>query len=309
MIRPGRQPIAIALAALAVAIGVAGCGSGEPSGPTTTLNVTRDFGAVAVEPTTLVAATPGLTVMRQLEQTAEVETTYGGRFVNSINGLKGGGGNDWLFFVDGVESDKAATEWRLSGGEVVQWDFHAWQGVKTGDAIVGAFPRPLESAGAKLECLPAESDGCTAAKTALGAASVETNSAAADAVKVYVGEWSQLKGKPGVPDLTAPAADNGAFASVSGDGKSIVVINDQGLPAQRLEAGAGLIAASRVGTKVTWIVTGVDQSGVKGAAEALTVDALKNKFAVAIDPDGRIALPVASGPTASTGQTGATNTP
>lgn len=309
MIRSGTKPIAAAIAVLAVAIGVAGCASGEPSGPTTTLSIMRDFGAVAVEPDAVVAATPGLTVMRQLEQTAKVETTYGGRFVNSINGLEGGAGNDWLFFVDGIESDKAATEWRLRGGEVVQWDFHAWQGTKTGNAIVGAFPRPLKSAGAKLECVPADSEACTAAKAALATVEVPSQSASADAVKLYVGEWEQLKGKPGVPDLTAPAADNGAFASVSPDGKSIVVVNDEGLPAQRLKAGSGLVAASRVGTKVTWVVTGIDAQGVDAAVGLLSTSALKNRFAVAVSPAGRIALPVTSGPTAATGQTGATNAP
>lgn len=304
-----KKPLALALAVLAAAIGVAGCGASEPSGPTTSLQITRDFGAKTVAPEVRVAATPGLTVMRQLEQTAEVETTYGGRFVNSIDRLKGGAGNDWLFFVDGIESDKAATEWRLSGGEVVQWDYHAWQGVKTGNAIVGAFPRPLKTAGVSLECLPAESDPCTAARTALGSAEVETASNAAGAVKVYVGEWPQIKGKPGVPDLSAPAADNGAFASVSPDGKSIVVVNERGLPAQRLKSGAGLVAASRVGTRVTWIVTGLDEAGVEDAAGLLNADALKNKFAVAVGSAGRVALPVSSGPTAVAGPSGATNTP
>lgn len=294
---------------IALAAALTGCGSSAPSGPTTTLNITRDFGEKSVLPNSVVAATPGLTVMRQLEQTAEVETTYGGRFVNAINGLKGGSGSDWLFFVDGIESDKAATDWRLSGGEVVQWDYHPWQGVKTGDAIVGAFPRPLKSAGANLECVPAESDACAAAKALLGAAGVEINSAAPSAVKFYVGEWSQIKGKPGVPDLTAPAADNGAFASVSRDGKSIVVVDDQGQPAQRLAVGAGLIAASRVGTKVTWIVTGLDEPGLGAAVSALKVDALKNRFAIAVGPKGRLSLPVPSGPSSATGQTGATNTP
>lgn len=304
-----RQPIAIAMALFAVAIGVAGCGSSRPSGPTTTLSVTRDFGASSVEPSALIAATPGLTVMRQLEQTAEVETAYGGRFVNAIDGLKGGSGNDWLFFVDGVESDKAATEWRLKGGEVVQWDFHAWQGTNTGDAIVGAFPRPLASVGANLECLPDDSEACSAAKTALAAAEVQTESASADAVKVYVGEWPQIKGKPGVPDLTAPAADNGAFASVSPDGKSIVVVNDAGLPAQRLKKGSGLVAASREGTKVTWIVTGIDEQGLKAAVSLLSTSTLKDKFAVAVSPAGRVALPVTTPPKAATGQTGATKKP
>lgn len=247
--------------------------------------------------------------MRQLEQTAAVETTFGGRFVNSIDRLKGGGGNDWLFFVDGIESEKAATDWRLSGGEVVQWDYHAWQGVKTGGAIVGAFPRPLESVGAKLTCLPADSEACKTAEGALGAAGVETGSAATGAVTVYVGEWPQLTGKPGVPDLASPAADNGTFASVAPDGKSLVVVDDKGRPAQRIKGSAGLVAATREGAKLTWTVTGLDQPGLMGAVALLRSGALKNKFAVATGPSGLVALPTIAGPTAATGQTGATDQP
>lgn len=302
----GMRPLTLALVTLIV-VGIAGCGASEPSGPTTTLQITRDFGAKSIAPEARVAATPGLTVMRQLEQTAQVETTFGGRFVNSIDGLKGGGGNDWLFFVDGVESDKAATEWRLSGGETVQWDYHAWQGVKTGGAIVGAFPRPLASAGAKLNCLPADSEACSTARGALGAANIETGSTSAGAATVYVGEWSQLSGKPGVPDLSAPAADNGTFSSVAPDGKSLVVVDAQGQPSQRIEGSAGLVAASREGTKLTWIVTGLDEAGLLAAVKLLNSSALNDKFAVATGPSGRIALPAISSTTATTGQTGATD--
>ena len=83
----GSRPIQrAALAGLCAVLVLAGCGS-EPAGTgTASLWITRDRGREVV----LVKTVPaGLTAMQALDREADIETRYGGRFVQSIEGLEG----------------------------------------------------------------------------------------------------------------------------------------------------------------------------------------------------------------------------
>jgi hypothetical protein len=118
-----------------------GCGAGEESG-TASLWITRDRGASVV----LVTKVPaGLTAMQALRRKADVETRYGGRYVQAIGGVEGSlsGGRDWFYFVNGVEADRSAAEYRLRPGDVEWWDFRSWRGRTAQQVVVGAFPEPF----------------------------------------------------------------------------------------------------------------------------------------------------------------------
>ena len=87
-----------------------------PAAPrrTSSLLVTQAFGAQTV----LAAPAPKIvgadTVMRMLERNARVGTRYGGGFVQSIDGLAGGGGSDWFYYVNGVQALKGAAATKLT---------------------------------------------------------------------------------------------------------------------------------------------------------------------------------------------------
>ena len=70
----------------------AGCGfgPGSSSDGDPTLTVTRDFGAERLVDAKLSDPPESETVMRFLDGEADVETRYGGGFVQSIDGLEGG---------------------------------------------------------------------------------------------------------------------------------------------------------------------------------------------------------------------------
>ena len=96
------------LAALLVAClapAAAGCGFGEGDkrpGGGATLRVTRDFGHRELGSTKLDSVREGQTVMRMLRSEFDVSTRFGGRFVQSIDGLEGqgaGGQMDWFYCV------------------------------------------------------------------------------------------------------------------------------------------------------------------------------------------------------------------
>ena len=120
---------------------LAGCGGEEGNGRAS-LWVTRDRGAEVL----LVREVPAaLTAMQALDREADIETRYGGRFVHAVDGLEGSlsAQRDWFWFVNGIEGDRSATEYRLRAGDVVWWDLRSWRGRMRESVVVGAFPEPF----------------------------------------------------------------------------------------------------------------------------------------------------------------------
>jgi Domain of unknown function (DUF4430) len=124
---------------LAVAL-LSGCG-GEEHGHAT-LWITRDRGLHVMLDRQVPA---GLTAMQALDRVADIETRYGGRYVQAINGIEGALAKrrDWFYFINGYEADRSAAEYRLHEGDVEWWDFRSWKRRMREQVVVGAFPEPF----------------------------------------------------------------------------------------------------------------------------------------------------------------------
>ena len=121
---------------------LAGCGAG--GGGTAQVWITRDRGTHVVSMDTVPA---GLTAMQALDRVADVETRYGGRFVQAIGGTQGSLSKrrDWFYFVNGIEADRSAAEVRLRAGDVEWWDLRSWaNGQMSAPVVVGAWPKPVD---------------------------------------------------------------------------------------------------------------------------------------------------------------------
>jgi hypothetical protein len=120
-----------------------GCGHERAgTGGSASLWITRDNGANVL----LVQTVPaGLTAMQALDREADVETRYGGRFVQSIEDIEGdlSRRKDWFWFLNGIESDRSAADYRLRPGDVEWWDFRSWDDRMREAVVVGAFPEPF----------------------------------------------------------------------------------------------------------------------------------------------------------------------
>ena len=130
------------VALVAFVLAHAGCG-GEHTHGTATLWVTSDRGAHVLFAGKVPA---GLTAMQALVRVQKVSTRYGGRYVQSIDGVSGSLSHekDWFFFVNGVESDTGAAEVHLHPGDVEWWDYRSWRGGGMSvPVVVGAFPEPF----------------------------------------------------------------------------------------------------------------------------------------------------------------------
>ena len=138
-----------ALLVAGLAPAAAGCGLGEGNeraggGATCASRATSATRSSARR--SLDSVREGQTVMRMLRSEFDVNTRFGGRFVQSIDGVQGqgaGGQVDWFFWVNGVEADKGAAEWEVLPGDRIQWDHRDWSAAMRVPAIVGAFPEPF----------------------------------------------------------------------------------------------------------------------------------------------------------------------
>ena len=303
-----------ALAALAVlAFALAGCGLGEGDEQDggAELVITRDFGHARVDADRDDALREDQTVMRLLQSTHDVDTAFGGRFVQAIDGTAGSGGpprRDWFFWVNGIESSVGAGEFELSPGDVVQWDHRAWEAAMRIPAIVGAFPEPLRSGieGKKLpvrvECAAPRGDACDETKERLADAGVTATGSAigspasGEVIRVVVAPWGRARTLASIRSIEDGPAASGVFARFEDDGRRLVLLDERGDPARTAGPGTGLVAATSFAeAKAVWVVTGVDDAGVLAAARSLDEAALEDAFAVAVAGGEPLKLPVVEG--------------
>jgi hypothetical protein len=286
------------LAALAL-VAVSGCGFGagsERSGGGATVRVTRDFGENPIATISEPKVREDQTVMRLLSSKAKVGTKYGGRFVQSIDGLSGTGASsamDWFYWVNGLLADKGAADYVLSPGDAVQWDYRNWRATQDIRAIVGAYPHPfVAKAGGKrfpvkVKCPGAKSTSCARVKKAVGANGDQKG------LRVVVARWAQARRASAVRALERGPGKSGVFARFAGGGKALDLLGADGRVVRRAPAGTGIVAALHpTDTELVWLVTGLDDAGVERAARALNKHDLRDAFAVAAEPAGVRKLPL-----------------
>ena len=309
----------MAAAAALCALAAAGCGvgPGETVGEAE-LTVTRDYGANLMLRET-VELTESDTVMRALDRSADVETRFGGRFVQSIDGLSGaerdGRRSDWFFYVNGIWSALGAAEYEPADGDLIWWDHRDWSTAPRISAVVGSWPEPFihDHAGQEwsvgVYCPGGDGPGddgpgaegpCAQVAGILGEQGVDTSAEAAEAagpdgeIRVVVGPWEQIAGDP-VASLLARGPDrSGVFASFAGAEPSVglTLLDARGRVAETLGREAGLVAALRPDDgPPTWVVTGTDAAGVAAAIDLLRVgggEELTDRYAVATVSNGPI---------------------
>jgi len=291
---------ALLVAGLAAAAPGCGFGEGEErAGGGATLRVTRDFGHTELGSVRVDKVREGQTVMRLLRSEFDVATRFGGRFVQSIDGLSGegaGGEVDWFFFVNGVEADKGAAEWELAPGDSIQWDRRNWSAAMRVPAIVGAYPEPFVSGlGGKrrpvrVECEDVGSKPCADARARLQSAGVPTSGSSIGApgteevTRLVVARWPKARGVRGASELEDGPESSGVFARFSDDGATLELLDEHGDTVRRVRRGDGVgvvFALQPRAEELLWVVTGLDEKGVEAGVRALDRSKLRDAFAVA----------------------------
>lgn len=316
--------IAAALVTLTGVAVVGGCGpgAGSSSEGEAYLAVTREFGAVPMADATLEDPTESDTVVRFLDASADVETSYGGNFVDSIDGFEGstsgGGDEDWFFFVNGYYSDIGAGETAVGPGDRIWWDYRYWSAAYRVPAVVGSWPEPFlhgydgRRYDTVVECVGrASADGaCDDVVSSLRDVGVEPTvdeverpQEHPDRLRVLVGSWDRLRADAAAREVEAGPERSGVYARmVSCDGEWRLAAEDDHGSERATLADAGLVAAVRDGQdQPTWLVTGTGDDAVAAAAGELSEASLRDRYAVVVRNGVVAPLPVPAGEGAAGG--------
>ena len=297
-----RSRIAIAAAAALACAAAAGCGlgPGEETGEVE-LRITRGGSAVEMLAPEWHEIRESDTVLRLTERNAEVETSYGGGFVDSIDGVEGGREvgrlTDWFYSVNGIEVGTGAADYQLHDGERVWWYHREWNAAQRIPVNVGAYTEPLASGyeGEKhpvaLECL-AEA-GCDELEERLADAGVELSEPEPDSIRILAGPWDRVREDPAARMVEEGPATSGVFADMApviDRGWTLALLNTRGVEEGRRVSGAPLVAAVRIGEQPpVWLVTGTDEEGAQLAMRLVDEETLDGRYAVG---PGGTALPL-----------------
>jgi Domain of unknown function (DUF4430) len=281
----------------AVAMLAAACGSHRvqppvtaPAAPSAELLVTAAYGDEVLRNERVA---PGQSVLAALEGVADVRTSYGGRFVEAIDGRAGSADHaeDWLYFVNGVEAPLGAAEWPIRDGDQIWWDYRRWRRYANVPAVVGAWPEPFVHG-------PRGAAPTVAADPPLASVLRAAGSALADTApnRVLVGADSDLRARD--PDWRRAASDPAAAGLTAWiESGGVAVWNADRETEDPSSAGTAVaVATATAAGGVLFVVTGVDAAAAASAADTIAADpgVLAHRYAVVFDRAGR---PVAYGGT------------
>jgi Domain of unknown function (DUF4430) len=299
-VRRARALLALALVACGLVAAGCGLGEGEQREGGATVRVTRDFGHSEVGAARVARVHEDETVMRLLRSKFDVDTRFGGRFVQGIDGIEGKGAagqEDWFYFVNGVEAGVGAAEYELSPGDRVQWDYRDWSAAMRVPAIVGAFPAPFlhgpegERRPVRVECEAPDAPVCDEAKEQLQRVGVSTASSSLGApgtetvTRLVVARWPRARIVRGASGLEDGPKATGVFARFEPGRRVLDLLDERGEPARRIEPGdgVGLVLAMRPrADELVWLVTALDERGLEAGVRALSARRLRDAFAVAV---------------------------
>lgn len=287
----------------------AGIGPGQAEGEVD-LTVTRDYGRTVVAGPSTRELKESDTVMSLVDEVAEVETGYGGRFVEAIDGVQSSGGvrtRDWFYFVNGVEAEVGAASLRPGPGDSIWWDFRDWTTAMYAGAVTGSYPAPLTGGldGGRDEALftcIAEDSTCRLVRSRLEDDGIDVRGTSGATqggqVEVVVGPIAQLERSQDGYGLGKGPRSSGVFARLekprSRSGAGLVkTLDERGEVTGSFGAGTGLVAAVRSqGQAPVWLVTGTDERGVARASTVLEPEALERTYAVVVPPGQEEIVPV-----------------
>lgn len=273
-----------------------GLGPGEDTGDAGLL-VTRDYGREVLIDEPGLSVNESSNAMRLLDQETELETEYGGEYVQTVDGISGdtksGRSFDWFFAVNGIVAERGSAQFPVEGGDKVWWDYRDWTDAMEVGAVVGAYPAPFSTGydnrdwGVEVECFD-DQTACGMVEKQLEGDEVTLNDAGSN-MKLLVGTWDQIARTPEGRRISRGPAASGVFASFDGSGAdSLVGLDVKGEAALDFGPEAGLVAATRrAEDPPVWLITGGTPEAVRMAAAALNPEDLERRYAAVVS-DGQV---------------------
>ncbi len=286
-------------------------------GGSTTLWVTRDFGAEEIASFEADVGA-GDSVMELLQKHLNVETEYGGGFVNAIEGLNSGytgkAGDeqrmqDWFFYINGILSGVGALDYVPADKDVIWWDYHPWGEISFAPAVIGAFPQPFLNGyrGNNPGTLILAGKGCSEAGRRLAAFMQEKGIkqvevlpyeeayvSARSRMTIVLAPWEQLNGSSFWKGLQDNRDKTGWFAELTPEVFYRLDMHGQREDEYRDSAAAILATGTGMGdASALWLFTALDEEGVSEIVELAVqrTEELQGKTGALIVGKEVIALP------------------
>jgi hypothetical protein len=287
-----RRALLGSLCAALAALAASGCAerlkqAPPPAKPAARLLVTVDFGSRELKAERVA---PDQTVIAALQGAARVQTSYGGDFVDAIDGLSGSPGRHrgWLYFVNGIEADIGGAGVTLRVGDEAWWDYRDWVPYIHVPAVVGAWPEPfVHGYGGKRPDVAADPplDAVlrrAGAHVVTGTASYRVLVGADAALRARDAAFRRAASDPQASGLTAWIAHGRVLAWDAARAKAV-----------RVPGATAVVAATQTGdgsgSGVVLVVDGLDAAAAARAATTVAADPglLAHRYAVCLDAQGR----------------------
>lgn len=273
----------------------------------------KNFGAEILSNKSLEIA-DRTTVLDVMEEDYEIETAYGGDFVNGIDGLESGFTNqkdrkkvDWFYYINGILAQVGSGDYELTEGDLVIWDYHYWDQPAYLNSIIGAYPMNFINgySGNILSTSIFYTDGYDAQGNKLkaflrdeGVSNISVSTVNEELLQnnegntIVIGLWDELLKTELIQDLYKNKKKIGLFFEIN---ESIEALDYKGNVVRRYDKGAVITSVLKDYSvmSTTWIVTGNDEHSIKDAVRMLyeSPESIKGMFSVMIAEDELIALP------------------
>ncbi|WP_432663280.1 DUF4430 domain-containing protein [Wukongibacter baidiensis] len=253
-------------------------------------------------------------VMEVMEGNFDIETAYGGGFINGIDGLKSGFTGvkdkkkvDWFYYVNGIVAEVGANEYYLGPNDLVIWDYHDWSKSIYLSSIIGAYPLNFINGhgegNLKTEILISqdyekEGNGLFEFLKAEGLESIETKGLKEEELEngeinsIVIGTWNEISQFDYIKDVYENGKKAGLFFKL---GENITALDAKGEISNVYEKGAVITSITKeYGLNGTlWLITGNDEASIKRATRLLyeEPEKIKGKFSVIVADDDVISIP------------------
>lgn len=276
------------------------------------LLVTRDYGETVIF-NEWVAVQDQQDAFSLTESYLDVKTSYGGSFINSINGLESGytgkmalkrTKQDWFFYINGVLAGSGAADVKIKSGDVVWWDYHNWGSAAFTPAMIGAFPHPFTS-GVLLAFSPSAREAADLMAAGLnrqGITRVQLQEVNDELFQkrpspiIVLGLREELAAMSAIQALNSNPHRTGLFCGFSESGFKLL---DATMQEGREVAGGGCVCieatASGMGdANPLWLVVADDKQGLERAVEFISQGKIKPDYAwgVLLGQQGSTPLPL-----------------
>jgi hypothetical protein len=243
----------------------------------------------------------------------DVKTSYGGSFINAINGLESGYTGkmalkrqkyDWFFYFNGVLAGSGAGDVKVKPGDVVCWDYHDWGSAAFTPAIIGAFPHPFTN-GVTLAYSPSAQDAAGRLAASLGQQGIkqvqlqEANNEVINKRQrpvILLGLREEIMALPAMQALNSNPQRTGLFCGFSDSGFRLLdVAMQEGRTVKGGDSACIEATASGMGdANPLWLVIAENEKGLQRAVNYLSEGSINPDCAwgVLLETQGLTPLPL-----------------